>query len=538
MQTTLLRLVSCLVLLIVPLQTLADEQANTFEPYEAWYVLKLGGQRSGHMHASLREEDGKLINQSSMVIAIKRGETELRIEQASTFIETLDYTPIRSKSSMKLALMATEQEIDFTGDQWTLTTKNAGQQSQNNITPPDIDWLTPGAMATYLKQAMDNGDDTITVTTLDPSAGVTPVTIEMKRDETKDIEVFGKTIPATKWVTTMSATPGIEIEQWTDETGQPVKQMIPLMPGMEIEMLLADKELALAEFDAPEMLAASFIKPDKPIKNPRKLKRAVFDLVSEGLKEEIGDTVPNAGYQTTKWVDDNTLRVEIDLGRRVFSGKPEPDGAMLGLGGGLDKVAKENGLKRDDYINHSSMLNYQDEAIKALAKGTFENWFGGDSITPLSYYNAARDARDVVREHIQAKDLSVGFASASEVARTKQGDCTEHAVLLAAILRSMGIPSRTVTGLVYADQFAGHEGIFGFHMWTQAWVQNPFADSDQYRWLDLDAALPGDINSFDATHIALSTSAMKDGESFNEMVTLLPLMQGMKIKVIELEWAE
>ena len=270
--------VALLVLLGLSLSVpaVADE-AKAFEPYEAWYVLKLGGQRAGHMHASLKEVDGKLVNETKMVMSIKRGQNELRIEQASKFIETLDNKPIRSESTMKMAIMATEQEIDFTGEQWVITAKNAGQQTETKVDPPGIDWLTPGGMAAHLEKAIANGEKEITVTTLDPSMGVNPVTIEMTRGETADIDVFGRTTPATKWVTTTTAAPGVEIEQWTDESGQPVKQMIPLMPGMEVEMLLADKALALAEFDAPEMLAASFIKPDKPIKNPRKLKRAAVD---------------------------------------------------------------------------------------------------------------------------------------------------------------------------------------------------------------------------------------------------------------------
>ena len=81
--------------LSLPMPVVADE-AKAFEPYEAWYVLKLGGQRAGHMHASLKEVDGKLVNETSMVLAIKRGNNEMRIEQSSKFTETLDYKPIRS----------------------------------------------------------------------------------------------------------------------------------------------------------------------------------------------------------------------------------------------------------------------------------------------------------------------------------------------------------------------------------------------------------------------------------------------------------
>jgi len=497
------------------------EDTQAFESHEAWYVLKLGGAKAGHMHTKLYKEDGKLVTQTDMILAIKRGENELRIEQRGRFVETMDHEPIRSTSSMKLALMASEQVIDFTGDQWVVTATNAGQTTEAKMDPPKANWLTPGGVAAYTKQAIENGDETIKVTTMDPSMGIKPVTVEMKRGVSKDIEVFGRVIPATQWAVTMSAVPGVEIEQWTDENGQPVRQMIPMMPGMEVEMLLADKALALAEFDAPEMLASSLITPDKTIKNPRKLKRAVFELVAEDLKKNIGDTVPNDGYQRTQWVDVNTLRITIDLDKPTLPERFQVSDATLSA---------------------SSMLNFEDEAIKKLVEQTvdlrmIQELAKKPTLRPAykAQRNAASKLRDFVRDHIEAKDLSVGFASASETARTKQGDCTEHACLLAAMLRGAGIPSRTVTGLVYADQFAGREGVFGFHMWTQAWLTG---DDERPRWLDLDAAAPGEVNGFDATHIALATSAMKDSESFNDMVTMLPLMQGMEIKVIETQWAE
>jgi hypothetical protein len=506
-----------LLIFVLAAPNLHAEDKQAFEPHEAWYVLKLGGQKAGHMHTRLYEEDGKLITKSDMVLAIKRGEAEMRIEQHGTFVETKDFKPIRSTSAMKLAVMGSEQTIDFTGDQWTVTSTNAGQKTETKMDPPKIDWLTPGGVAAYTRQAIERGDKEIKITTMDPSMGVMPVTVEMTRGESKDIEVFGRVIPATQWTVKMSAAPGIEIEQWTDEAGQPVKQKIPLMPGMEVEMLLADKQLATAKFDAPEMLAASFITPNTKIKNPRKLKRAVFELIAEDLKKNIGDTVPNAGYQSTEWVDDNTLRVTVELSK-VRKGTDAHPG--------------------DSYLAATSMLNHEDKVIeqfnRQLLEGTRYVRGNGDEYTQ-QLKNFAETVRRFVREHIEAKDLSVGFASASETARTKQGDCTEHACLLAAMVRGAGIPSRTVTGLVYADQFAGREGIFGFHMWTQAWIETE--DGKGY-WLDLDAAMPGQVDGFDATHIALSTSAMKEGESFNDMVTMLPLMQGMEIKVIETDWAQ
>ena len=39
-------------------------------------------------------------------------------------------------------------------------------------------------------------------------------------------------------------------------------------------------------------------------------------------------------------------------------------------------------------------------------------------------------------------------------ARTRSGDCSEHAVLLTALLRARGIPARVSHGLVYLEQRA------------------------------------------------------------------------------------
>ena len=101
-------------------------------------------------------------------------------------------------------------------------------------------------------------------------------------------------------------------------------------------------------------------------------------------------------------------------------------------------------------------------------------------------------------------------------------------VLLAAVLRAMKIPSRTVSGLVYAEEFLGEKGIFGYHMWTQAWI----GQGAEGKWVDLDATLESTAG-FDATHIALSTSAMADGEMFMDMVSMASVVGRLSIRVVE-----
>ena len=66
-----------------------------------------------------------------------------------------------------------------------------------------------------------------------------------------------------------------------------------------------------------------------------------------------------------------------------------------------------------------------------------------------------------------------------EVARSKQGDCTEHAVLTAALCRAAGIPAKVASGLAYVSQWQNVSNGFGGHAWTQAYIGN--------KWINLDA---------------------------------------------------
>ena len=90
----------------------------------------------------------------------------------------------------------------------------------------------------------------------------------------------------------------------------------------------------------------------------------------------------------------------------------------------------------------------------------------------------AERLRLAVRGYIVKKDLSMGDGSALEAFRSRTGDCSEHANLLAAVLRIAGIPSRVELGMVYAQDFGGWVG----HAWNSAYVDD--------RWVHLDSAYP------------------------------------------------
>jgi len=113
------------------------------------------------------------------------------------------------------------------------------------------------------------------------------------------------------------------------------------------------------------------------------------------------------------------------------------------------------------------------------------------------------------------------FASAREVFESRRGDCTEHAVLLAAVCRARKIPARLVVGLVYVPSQQG----FLFHLWTEGWWAG--------RWHGLDATLGrGGIG---ATYLKLHAFTLADDNMLAEMTAVSQVIGQLEIHLVEQE---
>ena len=137
--------------------------------------------------------------------------------------------------------------------------------------------------------------------------------------------------------------------------------------------------------------------------------------------------------------------------------------------------------------------------------------------------------RRLVARQLVRKDLATAFGSASEAARERGGDCTEHAVLLAALLRAEGIPARVASGLVYVPEFGGRGAGWGWHLWTQALV-----GSDGARiWKDYDATLSGTGRGYHSAHIAVATSDLAGGATDPAFARAVSLIGAVTIEEID-----
>lgn len=71
--------------------------------------------------------------------------------------------------------------------------------------------------------------------------------------------------------------------------------------------------------------------------------------------------------------------------------------------------------------------------------------------------------------HNVTKISNVGVPSAIEVLQNRSGDCNEHTVLLTALGRAAGIPTRMAAGLVLAD-LQGQGPAFYYHAWVEFYL--------------------------------------------------------------------
>jgi len=87
----------------------------------------------------------------------------------------------------------------------------------------------------------------------------------------------------------------------------------------------------------------------------------------------------------------------------------------------------------------------------------------------------------LVHGYIEHKSLAYGFAGLKEVLDRKTGDCTEHALLLVALLRRIAVPSRVAYGLILTEAgFIGHAWVEMFAAGKWHWLDPSFPEGRPY----------------------------------------------------------
>jgi transglutaminase-like putative cysteine protease len=158
----------------------------------------------------------------------------------------------------------------------------------------------------------------------------------------------------------------------------------------------------------------------------------------------------------------------------------------------------------------NALIQSDDPLVQELARG-----IAPDRTDP---WEVAVALEQHVRRYVSNRNFAQAMASAADVVRSREGDCTEHAVLLAALCRARNIPARVAIGLVYSDGVGG----FAYHMWTEAWIAD--------RWVPLDSTLA--LGGIGAAHLKVSHSDLRGVDPLIHFLPVFQLIGNLRIEVI------
>jgi len=181
------------------------------------------------------------------------------------------------------------------------------------------------------------------------------------------------------------------------------------------------------------------------------------------------------------------LRVRVQVadvpGLARLLGEPEPADGPPGASGWL-ALRLAPGEHADaggpaDGLASSFIVDHDDPAVRQLAAQLQAGRARAGTAQPPGPPGGAEVVAFVAR-HMRTR-YEANASLASEVARSLQGDCTEYALLTAALARALGLPARMVQGVAIV-QAEGRWQAYG-HAWAQT--------LEGGRWTLRDSALAG-----------------------------------------------
>jgi hypothetical protein len=201
------------------------------------------------------------------------------------------------------------------------------------------------------------------------------------------------------------------------------------------------------------------------------------------------------------------LKIRIDgidpEGLDLDGGRQHLTGTVLDITLESDEPLRSGGQRTlDAYLEAGPFIQSDHPKIKALT----DQIVGPEK----DEVQKARAIFNWVYESLE-KRATVSIPNALDTLETGAGDCNEHAMLLAALLRAAGIPAKVCIGLVYT------RGRFYYHAWNELYLET---------WITADA-LMGQMPA-DVTHIRFIEG------SLGRQAEMLRVIGQVKLTVLEI----
>ncbi|MFQ5905250.1 MAG: transglutaminase-like domain-containing protein [bacterium] len=445
------------------------EQTPSYAEHDSteWMSIYLSGNKIGYIMSITRETETGYQGTESSYMRFGLSGTD---QDMKTFV--------RARSDKNYALQSFSFEIrskhqllkangNVVGNALQVKLNSEGEIQDLRFTLPD-DAYMPFSIAPLIKEKGLKEGDSLSITVFDPAA-FQPTNMWIKHLGSQRINHRGETRHATHLSVSFF---GTRMDMWVDENGRTLRQEGPM------GLLIVEEPREMAEkfphTERPvELLTLFSIPTEEKIANPRSVAYLKVELDGVELDPE------KISNNRQKILDTSPVQIEI---RAVQPGSTP--GADIPVD--LEKYLASEPLLQADHPRVKAVSD-------SIVKGKTDPWERSQAIA------------DWVRSSLK-KSPTVSLPSAVDVLTTRRGDCNEHAVLLAALLRAAGIPATIATGVVYL------EGSFYYHAWNRVYVG---------RWIDMDATFGQHVA--DATHLLLAEGGIENQASIANVIGRLTI---------------
>jgi hypothetical protein len=483
----------------------AEHSVALGQDAERWYGVYMQGVKVGHSVTRTRilEENGEKLVETvtSGLIETQKGEAVVRMQLSSTSVETPDGGLRRFSRTNESGAEPEVARGSVHDGQLTIHDTTGANRS--------LAWLpaTRGfhAWEKILAASPPPAGEVRRFDALDESfLTIVPQELVGGKLEETSTPAGTKTLRRMEHRVEMPGGQRRATQLWIDEHGLCVKLRDDTM---DMEFHRMSRETALAPADKKlNLLYDTMVRLDPPLANARRTRWVRYRVTLErGETEKLFATGP---MQDVRGIDSHAVELVV----RAVS----PTTNLADNTGGQTFTA-EGPAPDETYLKPNHYIAAGDPRVVAMARSVA-------SVERDPWLLAIALERHV-HTAIKQFDYGQAFLTAAEVLEAGKGDCSEYAVLLAALLRERQIPSRVAIGLVYVENAVA----MGYHMWTEAWING--------RWVGLDATQGA--GGIAADHIKVAATNLEGGLADPALLSLGQLLGAKpKIEVIESQYRE
>lgn len=484
---------ACLLPLLVAVLLALTSTAGCAAPAKAildeeWQAVSISGARVGYVHSVTRlveDPEPVVVTAIFSETHIRRFGIALSLRSDIEYRETPSGRILSVTSRNFTSNLETVSRAEVRGDRIAISTQTAGSTHTNEI-PLDPELVGPHAQQRLLRETRLAPGVSVSFKSFLPEfQRIIHSTLTIEKSET--LEIRGEELELWRGTMVQDILPGVRTTVWIDKDGGMVRSLTHVLGNVETVRTTREEALkGIIPSEMADVMTRFFIPSNVTLENPSRVTNALFRI--EGDLAALQALALEDRRQTIEKQTPEALWLRV----RALGDAPKAAAARPG----------------GQFLASSPYVQCKDPELVELARKAV-----GNAASPRE---RALRLRAWVFENVNKKDYRIGFASAKEVAVSRQGDCTEHAVLLAALLRAVDIPSRVAVGLVY------WKGMFGYHMWTEAFLND---------WTALDATLDQEI--VDATHIKFCDSPLDTASAAGPFLSLVPVIGKIKLSVEE-----